>query len=120
MTTTVTNVAKRLETVMGAARVNGSSEFCTKVAVDGVVPLAVARPASSEEVVEIVRFAKSEKLALIPCGGRTKLSTGMPPARYDIALDMTGLNQIAYYDPGDLTLSVDGGMNLTQLADALA
>jgi glycolate oxidase FAD binding subunit len=44
----------------------------------------------------------------------------MPPARYDIALDTTGLNQIAYYDPGDLTLSVDAGTSLAQLAEALA
>jgi glycolate oxidase FAD binding subunit len=120
MNTTATNVAARLETVIGAARVNGGSESCAKFAVDGVVPSVVARPTSSAEVVEIVRFAKSEKLALIPCGRRTKMGIGMPPARYDIALDMTGLNQIAYYDPGDLTLSVDAGMNLTQLADALA
>src|ERR1700676_1365046 len=119
MSTVATNVAARLETVIGASRVNGSSESCAKFAVDGVVPLAVARPNSPAEVVEIVRFAKREKLALIPCGNCTKLGIGMPPARYDVALDMTGLNQIAYYDPGDLTLSVDAGMNLTQLADAL-
>jgi len=120
MSATVTNVASRLETVIGPARVNSSSESCAKVAVDSVVPSVVARPTSSEEVVEIVCFAKSEKLALIPCGNRTKLGIGMPPTRYDIALDMTALNQIAYYDPDDLTLSVDGGMNLTQLSDALA
>jgi glycolate oxidase FAD binding subunit len=120
MNTTVANVAARLETVIGASRVNGSSESCAKFAVDDAAPSAVARPTSAPEVVEIVRFAKSEKLALIPCGNGTKLGIGIPPARYDIALDMTGLNRIAYYDPGDLTLSVDAGMNLTQLADVLA
>jgi len=120
MSTVATNVAARLETVIGAERVNGGSDSCTKLAVDGLTPSVVARPASSAEVVEIVRFAKSEKLALIPCGNCTKLGVGMPPARYDVALDMTGLNQIAYYDPGDLTLSVDAGMNLAQLAEALA
>ena len=61
MSTVATNVAARLETVIGAAHVNGDSEFCAKFFVDGVVPSAVARPASSAEVVEIVRFAKSEK-----------------------------------------------------------
>ena len=120
MNMTVTNIAARLETVIGADRVNGSAESCAKFAVDGVVPSAVASPASCAEAVEIVRFAKSEKLALIPCGNCTKLGIGMPPARYDIALDMTGLDQIAYYDPGDLTLSVDAGMHLRHLADALA
>jgi glycolate oxidase FAD binding subunit len=120
MSTTAANVAARLETIIGTDHVNSGSESCAKFAVDGAVPSAVARPTSSAELVEIVRFAKSEKLALIPCGNCTKLGIGMPPVGYDIALDMTGLNQIAYYDPGDLTLSVDAGMNLTQLADALA
>ena len=120
MNTTAISIAARLESALGADHVNGRSESCAKFGVDGVAPSLVARPASSAEVVEIVRFAKSEKLALIPCGRRTKLGIGMPPARYDIALDMTGLNQIAYYDPGDLTLSVDAGMSLTELADALA
>jgi glycolate oxidase FAD binding subunit len=120
MNTVATNVAARLETVIGAARMNGSSESCAKFAIDDVVPSVVVKPVSFFEVVEIVRFAKSEKLALIPCGRGTKLGIGMPPARYDIALDMTGVNQIAYYDPGDLTLSVDAGINLTELAEALA
>jgi glycolate oxidase FAD binding subunit len=120
MSTTAINVAVRLESIVGADHVNGSSEACAKFGADGVAPPLVAKPASSAEVLEIVRFAKSEKLALIPCGRRTKLGIGMPVARYDIALDMTGLNQIAYYDPGDLTLSVDAGMSLTELADALA
>jgi glycolate oxidase FAD binding subunit len=120
MNTPATNVAARLETLTGVGRVIGGPEACAKFAVDGVVPLAVVRPASSAEVVEIVHFAKSEKLALIPCGNCTKLGIGMPPARYDIALELTGLDQIAYYDPSDLTLSVDAGMNLTQLSDVLA
>jgi glycolate oxidase FAD binding subunit len=120
MNTTAANLAARLETVVSGDRVIGGPEACKKFAVDDVVPSAVAKPGSSAEVVEIVRFVKSEKLALIPCGNRTKLGIGMPPARYDIALDMTGLNQVAYYDPADLTLSVDAGMNLARLADALA
>lgn len=120
MSTVAANVVARLEAVIGASRVNGGPEFCAKFSVDDVVPSLVASPASAAEVGEIVRFAKSQKLALIPCGNRTKLCTGMPPGRYDIALDMTGLNQFAYYDPADLTLSVDAGMNLAHLADALA
>ena len=86
---------------------------------DGVVPFAVVKPAQAEEIAEVVRFAKSEQLALIPCGKRTKLGIGMPPARYDFVLDMTGLNKIAYYDPDDLTLSVDAGIGLAGLAQIL-
>ena len=120
MSTTSANVAARLHGVASADRVSGSPEVCEKYAVDGLVPSAVVEPASAEEAAEIVLFAKSEKLALISCGNRTKLGIGMPPARYDFALDMTGLNKIAYYDPSDLTLSVDAGIRLADLADTLA
>jgi glycolate oxidase FAD binding subunit len=120
MNTASANVAARLEGIAGAERVSGSAEICEKYAVDGVVPSAVVKPASAEEVAEMVRFAKSENLALIPCGNRTKLGIGMPPARYDFALDVTGLNKIAYYDPDDLTLSVDAGIGLAGLAETLA
>ena len=77
------------------------------------------KPGCAEETAEVVRFAAREKLAIIACGGRSKLGMGMPPARYDIALDMTRLQSIDHYDPADLTLSVDAGMQLSQLHEIL-
>src|SRR5712675_1390978 len=59
--------------------------------------------------------AALEKLALVPCGARTKLQIGLPPSRYDIALDITALNQIVHYDPGDLTLSAEAGTPIEKL-----
>jgi glycolate oxidase FAD binding subunit len=119
MNTASANIGARLESVAGADRVSSSPEICKQYAVDDMVPSAVVNPASAEEVAEIVRLAKSESLALIPCGNRTKLRIGMPPERYDFALSMTGLNKIAYYDPDDLTLSADAGIGLADLAQVL-
>jgi glycolate oxidase FAD binding subunit len=110
------SVAARLESIIGADHFSADPVVCATYAVDELTPSAVARPASTEEVAEIVRFTALEHLALIPCGNRTKLSIGMPPVRYDFALDMTSLNQIAQYDPGDLTLSVDAGANFNDFA----
>jgi glycolate oxidase FAD binding subunit len=110
------NLVSRLESLIDSARIVSDPAVCAEYAVDELLPASIAKPASAEEATEIVRFAALEKVALIPCGNRTKLNIGMPPARYDIALDMTGLNQIAHYDPGDLTLSVDAGMNFNEFA----
>jgi glycolate oxidase FAD binding subunit len=115
MTPTSANIAMRLKTVIGAAHLLSDPAACAAYGVDGIAPTAVAKPSSAGEVAEIVRFAALENLALIPCGSRTKLAIGMPPSRHDIALDMTALDQIAHYDPGDLTLSVDAGMPLAKL-----
>src|SRR6266568_8863507 len=109
------NLAVRLESVIGSSYVSSDPAVCSQYAVDETSPSAVAKPSSAEQVAEIVRFAALEKLALIPCGHRTKLEIGMPPSRYDIALDMTALDQIAHYDPGDLTVSVDAGFPIAKL-----
>jgi glycolate oxidase FAD binding subunit len=114
--TTNGKLISRLESLLDVSQVVSDPAVRAEYAVDEVLPAAVAQPASAEQAVEIVRFAALEKLAIIPCGNRTKLGIGMPPARYDIALDMTGINQIANYDPDGLTLSVDAGTNFNEFA----
>lgn len=112
-------LVSRLGSAIGTSQVIGDPAVCAEYAVDEIIPSAVAKPSSVEEVAEVVRLAAVEKLTLIPCGNRTKLAIGMPPSSYDLALDLTGLNQIAHYDPGDLTVSVDSGLPLASLNAAL-
>jgi FAD/FMN-containing dehydrogenase len=119
MTTTSASFSANLASILGPSRVLTDPVPCAAYAVDETIPAAVAKPASAEEVTEIVRLAAFEKVALIPCGNRTKLGIGMPPSRYEIALDMTALDKIAHYDPGDLTLSVDAGLPVAKLNAAL-
>ena len=116
----VANFPTRLEKLVGSDRVRASESALQEFAVAGRAPMAVLKPRSAQEVAEIVSFVAAEKLAMVACGSRTKLELGMPPRRYDLALDMTDLRQIAHYDPGDLTVSVDAGMPLNELAKALA
>jgi len=120
MPLTTANLAERLSSIIDAARVSGEPAKLAEYTIDEITPAVVAKPSSSAEAAEIVRFAIAENLAIVPCGNRTKLQIGMPPSRYDIALDMTALNQIAHYDPSDLTLSVDAGLGLAKLNAALA
>jgi glycolate dehydrogenase FAD-binding subunit len=116
----VANLAARLEKLVGNNRVTASESAVREFAIAGRVPVAVLKPCAAEEVAEIVGFVAAENLAMVACGSRSKLELGMPPRRYDLALDMTGLRQIAHYDPGDLTVSADAGMPLNELAKALA
>ena len=114
------DLSTRLERLAGSGRVESSESALREYAIGGRAPTAVLKPRSSESVAEIVSFAAAEKLAVVACGSRSKLEMGMPPERYDLALDITGLRQIAHYDPGDLTVSVDAGMPLQELAKVLA
>jgi glycolate oxidase FAD binding subunit len=116
----IANLSSRLEQLLGSDRVRASEDALQEFAIAGRAPMAVLKPRSAEEVAEVASFAAAEKLAVVACGSRSKLELGMPPQRYDVALDMTDLRQIAHYDPGDLTVSVDAGMPLNELAKALA
>src|SRR5260370_22352370 len=99
MTNASANLAARLESLIGASHVTADPSICADYAVDAVLPSAVAKPASAQEVAAVVRFAALEKLAIVPCGNRTKLRIRMPPPRYDLSLDMTPLNQTAHSHP---------------------
>jgi glycolate oxidase FAD binding subunit len=112
------NVSRRTE-ISRLGNALTDSAALAPYAIGGVIPAGVVRPESDREVAEIVKFAGAEKLAMVACGARTKLAMGMPPRRYDLALDMTRLDRILAYDPGDLTLSIEPGVKLAKLAAAL-
>jgi FAD/FMN-containing dehydrogenase len=118
--TVTANLAARLAEVIGAHRVVSAPEELAEHAIDELFPQAIVCPGSAGEVVEVVRFALAEKLAVQAFGSRSKCEMGMVPARSDIAIDMRPLREVAYYDAGDLTLSVDAGMPLRELATFLS
>jgi glycolate oxidase FAD binding subunit len=114
------SVASRIAGRFGAPNVVADVAALPAYAVDGMLPVAAVMAASVEEIAELLRFAASEKLAVIPCGGRTKLGIGAPPTRYDVALDLSRMNRVLAYEPRDLTLGVEPGVGMGALWGALA
>ena len=110
----------RVADIVGAQNVIADPRELSAYAVDGVIPKGAARPGTAQEITELVKFAAAENLAVIPTGARTKLAIGMPPARYDLAIDATRLDRVISHDPGDLTLSVEPAIPLSRLAQILA
>ena len=88
-------------------------------AVDGLKPLLVARPESQARVSTVLRVARESGASVIPRGGGTLMALGMPPERYDVALDLRGLNSVVEYEPADLTVTVEAGMEIERLASVL-
>jgi glycolate oxidase FAD binding subunit len=120
MSTASKTISTRLPDIVGASQVVQDPAELSAYEAAGKIPDAALRPGTKEEVVEVVKFAASEGLAIIPCGARTKLDMGLPPQRYDLALDLTRLNRIIAYDPADLTLAVEPGLPLRNLSSSLA
>jgi glycolate oxidase FAD binding subunit len=110
----------RLEEIVGGAHALTDPAQLSARQADGLRPSAVVRPADAAQIAEVIRFASAEKLAVIPCGGCTKLGIGSPPALYDIALDLTRMNRVLACDPRDLTLGVEPGTRIEDLLRVLA
>jgi FAD/FMN-containing dehydrogenase len=116
MSAVTDSAVARLESVLGANAIFVAKAANRELyAIDGIAPTAFAKPASADQAAEIVRFAAKENLSVIPVGARTKLFSAPTPARYDVALDLTALDDVAHYDPADLTVSIGAGMPLAKL-----
>ncbi|NQW16351.1 MAG: FAD-binding oxidoreductase [Chloroflexi bacterium] len=87
--------------------------------VDGISPSRVETPTSVEELSAIVTAAHGAGEGIIPSGGRTAMSLGNPPVRYDVAVDLTHLNNFVEYEPADLTVVVEAGLTIQALQDEL-
>lgn len=88
--------------------------------VDGVRPAVVARPASTEEVADLMRAAAGHGLAVVPRGRGTKLSWGRPPARADLVVDLSAMDRILDHAAGDLIVDTEAGARLADLQAAVA
>ncbi len=81
-------------------------------------PLAIALPASIEEVQAIVRWANEERVALVPSGGRTGLSGGAVAANGELVLGLERMNRVLDFNAVDRTLTVQPGIALQAVHDA--
>jgi glycolate oxidase subunit GlcD len=81
-------------------------------------PLAIALPASIDEVQEIVRWANEERVAIVPSGGRTGLSGGAVAANGELVLSLERMNQVLDFNAVDRTLTVQPGVILQKVHEA--
>ena len=83
-------------------------------------PLAIALPASIDEVQAIVRWANDVSVALVPSGGRTGLSGGAVAANGELVLSLERMNRVLDFNAVDRTLTVQPGITLQAVHDASA
>lgn len=112
------SVASGLGSLKGTAPLADPAEL-VGYSIGEFVPLAVAKPSSTEQVAGVLRWANRSGVAVYPCGGRTFTQMGNAPARPGVVLDLSGLNRILDFQPLDLTVSVEAGVTIAQLDAAL-
>ena len=89
-------------------------------AIDGQTPRAAVQPADRAAVSSVMQWAAAQDAAVAPRGGGTMSGLGNVPARLDLALDLRKCSGVLDFQPDDLTVTVEAGMTLDVLHDALA
>jgi len=83
---------------------------------------AVVRPATTQEVAEVVRVCAAANAPIVPQGGNTSMVGGATPdeSGTQIVLSLARLNRIRDIDPTDLTLTIEAGVTLKAAQTAAA
>lgn len=81
-------------------------------------PLAIALPASVEEVQAVLRWCSAQGVAVVPSGGRTGLSGGAVAANGELVLSLERMNKSLAFNAVDRTLTVQAGMALEAVHNA--
>lgn len=84
------------------------------------LPAREVSPTTRGEVAEAVRAAYEASRAIYPRGGGTALNYGGEPSRDGVQLDLASLNRIVDYTPRDMTIVVEAGVRMADLAETLA
>lgn len=89
----------------------------------GATPLLLA-PATTEEVAAVMRLCSAHGVAVVPQGGNTGLVGGAVPGldahRPEILLSTSRLNRIRELDRDNFTVTVEAGVVLAELQEAVA
>lgn len=119
-------VTKALEDLLGRENVKTRPEELICYSYDATPdlpagqPLAVVMPQSAEEVAAVMEIARRHKMPVYPRGSGTNLSGGSVPLEKGIVLVTTKMNRILEIDADNLTATVEPGVIIQSLNDAVA
>ncbi len=106
---TITALHEALNGELPAERVCTDPETCASFSLGGRTPSFVVAPATETEVATVLALACKYQAKVVPWGGGTKQRQIPPPEGYDLALDLSRLDNIVAHDPADLTMVVQAG-----------
>jgi FAD/FMN-containing dehydrogenase len=83
---------------------------------------AVLRPASTEELANVVRLCAESGVPVVPQGGNTSMVGGAVPDENgsQLVISLARLNRVRGIDPIDLTITLEAGVTLKAAQDAAA
>lgn len=86
-----------------------------KLFIGNTIPDAIVQPKSEEELVELVRWASSQKIPLVPRGKGSSGYGGIIPTRNGIVVDFYRMKNVVSTDTNNETVTVEPGITWEQL-----
>jgi glycolate oxidase FAD binding subunit len=87
--------------------------------VEGRTPAAVVFPSSLDEAGRVVAACAEAGVPVIPWGGGTAMHLGTPPREGAVVVVTRRLGRVVEHEPGDLTATVEAGITMEALQQAL-
>jgi glycolate oxidase FAD binding subunit len=109
---TSSNVANRLDALVGADRVR------EPIAAEAQAANTIVEPASVGEICEIVRMCEADRIALAPVGAARTLA-GVRRAPVALGISMARLARVVAYEPDDMTIVAEAGITVGKLNAAM-
>ena len=73
-------------------------------------PIAVVFVRTTEQVIQLVQFARKEGVGLVPSGGRTGLSGGACAIDREVVVSFEKMNQVLEFSSADASVTVQAGV----------
>jgi glycolate oxidase FAD binding subunit len=86
----------------------------------GVIPELYVEPANEAELERVLNYASQTRMQIAPRGGGTKLDWGVGPQSIDLMISTAKLARILEHAPDDMTVTVEAGVTIAQLQNALS
>ncbi|MCD4808011.1 MAG: FAD-binding oxidoreductase [Methanococcoides sp.] len=116
-------LAKELEEILGKENVSTrmSELYCYSFDASGVegLPDFVVRPATTEQVADVVKLADMSNTPVVARGAGSGLCGGAVPVKGGIVLDMSSMDRILDIDIDNLQITVESGVVHEKLNKAL-
>jgi glycolate oxidase FAD binding subunit len=110
-------LAEDLRRIIGPDNLREATEQDT---VEGVEPDFVVEPGSVDEISAVMKLAASERLAVAPRGGGTKMHIGDPPRRLDLIVSTARMNGVLEHTPGDQIVRLEAGIKLEDIQEHIS
>ena len=105
-------LARQLESVLGAGAVTSEPNVLAAHAVDGRQAMLFCAPETAEQVAAALRVCSEAEATVTPWGGGTAISIGNPPLKVHVIIGLNRLNQVVEHDEANLTATLAAGMTV--------